>query len=56
MLNKYPLEDRPKCLSSLIYPPNKNRSSYYRETKKDEGDDVLVESYDGRIWREPNPR
>ena len=24
---------------------------YYRE-----GDDVVVESYDGRIWREPNPR
>ncbi len=21
-----------------------------------EGDDVIVESYDGRLWREPNPR
>ena len=21
-----------------------------------EGDDVVVESYDGRLWREPNPR
>jgi hypothetical protein len=30
----------------LDYPYGKGR----------EGDDVVVESFDGRVWREPNPR
>jgi lysine 2,3-aminomutase len=27
----------------------------YPYVKGREGDDVVVESFDGRLWREPNP-